>query len=372
MARNSRAKEYLNKKMSRPWYVRLPSIICNVIIAVIVLILLLFLFLTITEYRPADEESLAIEGTSSKTLSEGDSLTVLTWNTGYGALGDNADFFMDGGTKVKTADKERTLYNVNGMIDTISALNPDVIFLQEADINSTRSNHVNETEMYKAAFEGYESSFATNFKVAFLPYPIPPIGKVYSGIETFSRFEITSSERLQLPIPFSWPVRMANLKRCLDISRVPIEGSDKELVLINLHLEAYDSGEGKILQTKRLRSILDEEYAKGNYVIAGGDFNQTFSNVDASAYPYHEGMWACGAIDTADFADGWQFLMDNSTPTCRSLDQVYAGADLSDFQYYMIDGFIVSANVKVESVETLDEGFVYTDHNPVLMKVTLE
>ncbi len=37
----------------------------------------------------------------------------------------------------------------------------------------------------------------------------------------------------------------------------------------------------------------------------------------------------------------------------------------------MIDGFIVSGNVKVRSLKTLDEGFRYSDHNPVVLEATL-
>ena len=37
----------------------------------------------------------------------------------------------------------------------------------------------------------------------------------------------------------------------------------------------------------------------------------------------------------------------------------------------MLDGFITSPNVRVESVKTLDEGFTYSDHNPMLLNVTL-
>ena len=59
-------------------------------------------------------------------------------------------------------------------------------------------------------------------------------------------------------------------------------GSDKELVIVNVHLEAYDSGEGKEAQTKMLAELLKKEQEAGNYVIAGGDFNQAFSNVDIS------------------------------------------------------------------------------------------
>ena len=42
------------------------------------------------------------------------------------------------------------------------------------------------------------------------------------------------------------------------------------------------------------------------------------------------------------------------------------------FRYYMIDGYIVSDNVTVNNVETLDLGFENSDHNPIVMDLTLE
>jgi hypothetical protein len=121
-----------------------------------------------------------------------------------------------------------------------------------------------------------------------------------------------------------------------------------------------------------LAEILQSEYEKGNYVIAGGDFNQTFSSVDTSMYPLQsDDLWMCGVLDESGFGDNWQFAMDNTTPSCRSLDRPYDASD-STFQYYMIDGFIVSDNLKIESVETLDKGFKNTDHNPVKMVVSFK
>lgn len=333
----------------------------------------LIAFLSFTEYKPAEREAVTPAdpyGVSAK-IEDGASLTVMTWNVGYGALGDNADFFMDGGTGVRTATKERVNENLNGILAKIRETAPDVLFLQEADVSSSRSSRVNETQFFLDSLPGYRMTFANNFKVSFLPYPIPPIGKVDSGLATYSSFAADSTQRVQLPIPFSWPIRMANLKRCVLIDRVPIEGTDKYLVLVNLHLEAYDSGEGKAAQTEMLRDILETEAKNGNYVIAGGDFNQVFSNVDTSAYPLDPALWQCGRIDVSAFPEGWQFLMDNRTPTCRSLDRPYEGADKADFQYYMIDGFIVSSNIIVEQLETIDAGFTCTDHNPVVLKLTL-
>ena len=82
-------------------------------------------------------------------------------------------------------------------------------------------------------------------------------------------------------------------------------------------------------------------------------------------------MWQPGEIDAEAFGGDFTLLADNRTPTCRSLDRAYAGAEEEGFQFYLIDGFIVSANVQADAVETLDYGFVCSDHNPVRMQVTL-
>ena len=283
----------------------------------------------------------------------------------------------DGGKSVFTADKERVRLNIAKITDALAQMQPDVIFLQEVDRDSARSRGIEEViELSNTLQEKYDmiytSAFAGNFKVRFVPFPVPPIGRVNSGLVTFSDALARDAERIQLPIPFKWPVRLANLKRCLLVERLPLQNVDRELVLINLHLEAFDNGEGKEAQTVMLREILEEEAANGNYVIAGGDFNQSFSNTDISDYPLQEGVWAPGHIDTSEFTDGWQCLMDASVPTCRSLDKPYAGADKDTFQYYVIDGFIVSSNIEVKSVQTQDLGFVNSDHNPVLMECVLK
>ena len=373
------------RKKRKLWQ-KILLILLGIVGAAVAAFAALILFLTITEYRPADRENLEIRkageaGAARETAGAGpeagSSLSIMTWNIGYGCLGEQADFFMDGGSQVNTATRAQLDESLAAVLSVLEEKNPDILFIQEIDRDSNRSKHVNEVEyiLDGLAADGgsLNASFANNMKVPFVPYPIPPIGKVDSGIVTATGLPMTEAERINLPCPFKWPVRVGNLKRGLLVSRIPVEGSDgKELVLVNLHLEAYDSGEGKIAQTALLKEVLETEAEKGNYVIAGGDFNQTFSNVDVSAYPMRDDVWQCGYIDTEEFGASWQFVMDPSVPSCRSLDQPYAGADRDTFQYYMIDGFIVSENIRVDSVETLDYEFKYSDHNPVELKVTLQ
>lgn len=343
--------------------------ILGVVVLVVAVALIVF---TIAEYRPADVETAIPEQQAEAVLETGKPLTVVSWNCGYGALGDNAEFFMDGGTSVYTADKERVMTNLNGIKEKLQALSPDFVILQEVDINSSRSYGIDERAILRDVKPGATEAFAYNFNALYIPYPIPPIGHVEGGLYTLSAAQPRIAERISLPVPFSWPVRLVNLKRCLLVSRYPVKGTDKELVLVNLHLEAYDSGEGKEAQTRQLVTFMQEEYAKGNYVIAGGDFNQRFSNVDQSDYPVYKTTWQPGIINAEDFGSDFSLLMDNSAPTCRSLDRPLAGDSLESFQFYLIDGFIVSANVTTDAVETLDFGFTCSDHNPVRMTFTLE
>lgn len=346
----------------------------KVLLAILLILALLLggglIWLSVREYKPADTEMLDINGKASSSLSAGDSLKLMTWNVGYGALGDNADFFMEGGEMVMTADEDRVNANLKGIAKAVNDVDPDVLYLQEVDQSAKRSYKIDETAYFDKAFTGTDWTYAQNF-VAYVPYPIPPIGSVDAGLQTMTKYEISDAHRIQLPVPFSWPVRTANLKRCLAVNYIPLEGTDKELVIVNLHLEAYDDGEGKIQQTRMLLDLMKEEYGKGNYVIAAGDFNQSFSNVDLSNYPIYEGMWEVGLVDEDDFAPDFSLVTDDSLPTCRSLVTPYKDADHSNFQYYVIDGFIVSANVKVDAVETQDLDFVNSDHNPVVLEATL-
>lgn len=344
----------------------------GIILFVIILAVLIFLgILTITEYSPDSVERVDIMGNASSSIGLGDELSVLTWNIGYGGLSEDADFFMDGGSEVRAVDEVGVINNINNILAKVEEMNADVIFLQEIDRDSSRTFHMNQVKTFEDNLPDYQSSFANNFK-ALVPYPVPPIGLVDSGVAIFSKLKVQDAQRIALPCPFSWPIRIANLKRCLLVERTPLEGSDKELVFVNFHLEAYDDGEGKIAQTKQLIELLDSEIAKGNYVIAGGDFNQTFSNIDLSAYPYLDGdIWHPGIIDVNDFDEKYNLLMDNSYPTCRSLDKPLKGADINDFQFYVIDGFVVSSNIDIIELNTIDAGFKNSDHNPVLLKAKL-
>jgi len=342
-----------------------------VLLALIAAVVILLAWLTITEYRPAAVEPLVpfaqTPPTEAKPIEPGAQLDILSWNIGYGGLGAGSDFFMDGGKDSRSADEATVEKYLSGIETTVKSSGADLVLFQEVDSNSSRTYAINEG----AQLSFGTSAYALNYSCPFVPIPLPPLGRVNSGLLTSSDYAMDAAERISLPCPFSWPLRIANLKRCLLVSYLPIEGSDKQLVLINLHLEAYDDGEGKIAQTRQLTEFIQSEYEKGNYVIAGGDFNQVFPG-SLDLYPNtHPENWEPGVLEEAALPDGFTYACDLSTPTCRLLNQPYDPTDTLNTQYYVIDGFILSPNVQLASVETLDMAFADSDHNPVLLRVTL-
>ena len=331
--------------------------------------ILLFAALVITEYRPSDVEAIVPEGTlAGQSVRAGEDLTFLTWNIGYAALGKDSDFVMDGGGKVPAANRETVGKYLDGIKSTVASnSDADILMFQEVDASSSRSFRINECEALSKGIHSY----ALNYSCIFVPFPWPPFGTVNSGLLTTSDYDMSSAERIALPCPFSWPVSAANLKRCLLVSRFPVEGSEKELVVVNLHLEAYAGSEGKRAQAEKLKDFIVSEFEKGNYVIAGGDFNQLFPG-SVESYPnVHTDLWDVPLLDEADLEKGFSYICDLETPSCRLLNQPYDPSDTANTQYYVIDGFIVSPNVQVNSVETLDAGFEYSDHNPVKLSAVL-
>ena len=354
-----------NKALFTPRLKKALKIAAIVIASILALVIIFFAYIIITEFKPDDIE--VIEFTASDRILDRQDITVFSWNIGYGGLDSSMDFVMDGGTQVNPRNKSQVENNLTAIASVISEHPADFYILQEIDYKSRRSFRINEVE--KLLPDITTKIFARNFVCRCIPYPWPILGRMESGVATMTDYKVSSAKRLQLPIPFKWPVSMFNLKRCLEVSYIPLEWTDKQLVLINLHLEAYDDGEGKAAQREVLLKTIREEYEKGNYVIAGGDFNHWFPGTE-EIYGSRDDLWKPAYLEPGDIPEGWTYAYDSSTPSCRSIHAPYDGSD--SWQYYLIDGFILSPNVELTGVETIDYHFANSDHNPVSMQVRLK
>ena len=124
------------------------KVIGILLLVVVVLFGGLVAFLSIKEYKPADKEQITVQNAADNKSFSGESVKVLSFNTGYAGLGDNADFFMDGGKAVKSTDKARMHENMDEIVSIITEYNADFTLLQEVDENSSRTYSVNQVESY--------------------------------------------------------------------------------------------------------------------------------------------------------------------------------------------------------------------------------
>lgn len=361
-----------NKKSQEEKMKKLLKFVLGIVVVILAIVGAGVGYLTAVEYRPEDVETLEVIGNASKKLSIKDKLSILTFNVGYGCNDKDSDFFMDGGKKVLGESKEVVEKNMKGIQSIIEEQNTDVVFLQEIDKKSKRAYKVPEIEYVKESFEEKGNLvYSRNYDCKYVPYPWPTTGLVNSGAVTLNSFEVIEASRYNLPTSYKWPIRVCQLKRGLLVERVPLDDSDKEVILVNLHLEAYDTAEGKTAQTKVLVDLLKSEYKKGNYVIAGGDFNQSLPDAGIlDKYPIiDDSYYVAEEMDSSILPDTWQWAADTSKPSARLLNMPF-DANNKNTQYYVIDGFILSPNVKLETIQTIDEKFAYSDHNPVRMEIS--
>ena len=340
----------------------------------IAIVLLYFIYVFATYSRIEDMQELEVSKEASFTEVETNTTyTALTQNLGFGAYTADFTFFMDGGEK-SWADSEESVINcINKSAEGIAAINPDFILIQEIDTDSTRSYHVNQLDLLRSYFEGYQEIFAVNFHSAFLMYPFhQPHGFCNSGIATYSKATVTSSVRRKLEISTGFS-KFVDLDRCYSVSRIPVSNG-KELILYNVHLSAY-GGSDKI-RTSQMTMLFQDmkaEYDAGNYVVCGGDFNHDFTgnstqalnNVSENdfgwAQPFPLELLPEGLTRCTDYSNG------KIISTTRNCDIRYG----PDSFTVILDGFLVSDNVKVSYLENIDTGYLYSDHNPVVMQFEL-
>lgn len=337
------------------------------------------IYIISTFYRIEDNIDIDIINNNNDVVPSNHELTITTFNIGFGAYEHSFSFFMDDGEMLdgtivkgqyaKARNLDVVVLNTVGCISYAQSESADFYFFQEVDERATRSHKYNQLNKLKDSFSTFNISYAENFHSAYLFYPFnDPIGKSNSGIVTLSKYNVESSTRRQFPIDMSFVNKFFDLDRCFMISRLPVD-NDKELVLINLHMSAYDEGGAiRASQLELLNTILAEEYNKGNYVIAGGDWNHDIANsINTFTTTQKVPNWVY-ALEDEDLVDNYSFVKADNAPTCRSTDIAYT----KNVNYtVVIDGFAVSDNVTVISAHNVDANFKYSDHNPATLKFML-
>ncbi len=357
-----------------------------------------YLSYVVFSYKRIGSIQLDVNNKNEDKIDSTKSYSLTSYNIGFGAYSPEYTFFLDtgyneDGSKTtgkygKGISKDDVLKNINGSIETLKNLNSDFYSLQEVDVDADRSYHIKQKDMIENALDSYNSTFAINFDSAYLFYPLnDPHGKSKAGLSTLSKYKIESSNRVEYTISTGFS-KFFDLDRCFVVNKISLS-NDKQLILINSHMSAYDEG-GKIRnkQIEELHSYMNEEVNKGNYVIASGDFNHDlltnnplYPQYDTTNFAYKDMTnqprpdWVNFMFDenkTSPFDDNFQVIASNNEPSCRDCDITWTRGETF---VSTVDGFIVSNNIKVEDVTTTkvgETGFSFSDHQPTTLKFSFK
>ena len=341
-----------------------------IVLAVLIVLFAAILgYFTITDYRPV-ETRLIYQSDQPDTLNAAIPFTCLSWNVGYGGLGDDMDFFYDGGKQVRTG-RQRTKQNLLNIVDfMVHNDSIDFILLQEVDTDAKRTYHYDEYRLFDDSLTVHHGFFALNYHVKFVPVPLfQPMGRVKSGLLTLSRYNPSRVERINFPGDPSWPIVLFELDRCFLATYFPLSNG-KELVVINTHNSAFDDGSLKAQEMEYLRNYLTAQYNAGNYIITGGDWNQNPPGFATNTFgpPPLQGNFRYISVPDDYMGEGWSFVYDSTTPTNRDLLAPYQpGTTFTT----ILDFFLISPNCSNTLVKTTHLGFQSSDHNPVTASFTL-
>ena len=105
----------------------------------------------------------------------------------------------------------------------------------------------------------------------------------------------------------------------------------------------------------------------GNYIISGGDLNQTPPEFK-SAFTGNRTDTTQIVIPSDYLPPDWKWLYYNTTPSERN---VVAAYNPSTTTTNVFDVFLVSPNISEISVKGIQLNFENSDHNPVIIHVKL-
>lgn len=333
----------------------------NIVFTAVLLLLLVVLILrtVLTAYRPAALQSVEISGPPRPLLDFDSELKFLSWNVGFAGMSAEMDFIADGGRRYRASSSNQVEDNYNSILNQLQVIDAHILFLQELSRDSFLTRGKDVLGGLQQELINYRSLYTPTVRIRFLPLA----GNLDIGKATWSTWDIESGIRRALPTCTDLPTITIQHFNILE-ARLPVQGVQWEWVLLNIHLSAFDDGDLREEQFKQVVALMEAEYRIGNRVVAGGDWNMLLADTE---FPYttdKEYLFWVRELPAGIVPQGWQWGLDSTVPTCRTLEQSYQiGVNYT----CVIDGYLVSPNVEIVRTETVDLKFENSDHNPVVM-----
>lgn len=343
--------------------------------------------------RVYDWKMLQVVGKNkSNRVSLNTQLDIITYNLSYGIMDPEFTYFkaenkMPNGSTTKgsssrATNKDRVSINVNGSAELVgkgSNASTDFILFQDIDVDSTRSYYINQKEILTNVLSNFAGVFAENGSSNYVFSPISsPLGKIDTRMATFSNKYMSLKIRYSLPSNSEFLGKYGSNDNCVIVTTYKTAGA-KELSVVNVNVGIYESAEVRLADLEAILQIMDyEANTRGNYVVVGGSFGYLLNGEEGEFLNTSGSPSWSECLPESFSADSLkqigfrivkdEIALDQKIGTVRDMSEKYnKGVSFEA----VIDGFIVSNDVAIDSVSVIDNGFLYSSHNPVKMSFRL-
>ena len=206
---------------------------------------------------------------------------VMTWNIRFGAA--KSPWFGDScGDRVILSEQE-VVSNLQGLANLINTVQPDILFVQEIDIQSKRTAYIDQVQWLLNHTDLNYAAYASVWKARIIPSD--GLGRMDMGNAVLSRFPITKATRYQLALRGDQDAltRYFYLQRNILETKINLPG-DEQIYAVDTHLAAFSTDDTKRRQIEEVLNKLSEIDQSGGLFVLGADFNLLPPGSDSTDY----------------------------------------------------------------------------------------
>lgn len=208
-------------------------------------------------------------------------IRVMTWNIRFGA--GRIPWFGDAcGDRVILTDDE-VAGSLKAIADRINSTKPDILLLQEVDLNSKRSGYLDELQWLLDHTWFNYAAYGAQWRSQFIPSD--GLGRMDEGNAILSRWKISDAQRIQMALRSDQGklTRYFYERCCMVTGRIEIPGTHN-LYAVNIHASAFATDDTKHKHILQFKEELDRISNDGGWFVAGGDLNTLPPGSDTTDY----------------------------------------------------------------------------------------
>ncbi len=260
------------------------------------------------------------------------SIKVMTWNIRFG-IG-RGEWFGDACGDRVIYSKGEILEKLEQIVNRINQVKPDILLLQEVDINSKRSAYIDQLQWILDQTDFSYAVYGYQWKAQYIPSD--GLGRLQEANAILSRWPIGTSARIQLPLRQDQGIltRYFYERCCMVKAKIEIPGADNFYV-VNIHASAFATDDTKHQHIIAFKEELDNIVANGGWFVAGGDLNTLPPGSDSMDYCLED---ACPGESFHRVGDDPQHKEgSNYTPEAHWMNALYDAfqnaVELGDYQH---------------------------------------